>query len=129
MIAVLLFLAGVILYTLVEYATHRWILHGPLIAHHRMHHQHPELPETLSWQIVVVVILAVVALFGFALALGLLFGWVVSKTIHARLHEKSPAPSWVQRLKAHHEGHHKRASTNYGVTNTLWDRVFRTRSA
>lgn len=126
MTSVLLFLAGVVLYTFVEYAVHRWILHGPLIAHHRTHHQRPESGESLSWAIVLVVTLATVALFGFALALGLLLAWAASREVHERLHAE--APEWMLPLKAHHDGHHHQADTNYGVTNTLWDRVFNTRN-
>lgn len=116
-------LTGFLAYTLVEYATHRWVLHGPMIAHHSRHHKAPdeEMSTPTFWILIAFLLLWVI--FNLWFASGFVACWYLSSIVHHRLHSEVSAP-WLSKLVAHHRGHHAKATTNYGVTSTIWDRIF-----
>jgi sterol desaturase/sphingolipid hydroxylase (fatty acid hydroxylase superfamily) len=137
-------LAGMVLWTLMEYALHRVALHrmryfSPM---HDLHHAAPlDLIGTPSWISVSVlslgILLPVRFFFGFIVAdgltVGVMFGYwwygVVHHVIHHRAHTSAPTyfDGLFDKLRAWHMRHHyspKRG--NFGVTTPFWDYVFGT---
>jgi sterol desaturase/sphingolipid hydroxylase (fatty acid hydroxylase superfamily) len=138
--AMLSLLAGAFAFSLVEYAIHRWLFHSSssfMSALHHTHHASPQGPTSLPCISSAVVSLVLWRLAVDAVGPGIaafflcgFFGWYF---VYAALHhfEHHTAinhlPSrWLQRRWANHTLHHRRADTNFGVTTSLWDRVFRT---
>lgn len=109
MIHVSAFLGGLGTWTFLEYATHRWLLHGPLLRWHLPHHQQPRTGR-FDWKP--------------SLIAGLLAGFVVYSSVHHRLHQDRN----VAGLLSHHEAHHDRPDRNFGVTTRFWDRIFSTQN-
>lgn len=119
-----LFIAGVVAWTLAEYVVHRFVLHGLIPTQHALHHANPDAAVlNIFWQIWACFALIYLTAGGAFLAGGLVaYAWYlfVHHCTH-RGHDKSPLP-----LLEHHRRHHKFATRNYGVSTTLWDRVFST---
>ncbi|MEM8551996.1 MAG: sterol desaturase family protein [Pseudomonadota bacterium] len=145
-----LVVAGVFVWTFLEYCLHRWMLHWEperpvykairkCFPSHRSHHNEP-LDERknvqLQLKIIVKLILAWTAflwLIGFplygvlAVNAGILLGYQMYEYVHVACHHLPMRNKWAATLKRHHAIHHHRDETlNYGVTTTIWDSVFRT---
>ena len=133
-------LVGFIIWTLAEYVLHRSVLHtktyfAPM---HGEHHASPLSFIGTPFWVSVVVLLACVFLpvwrwTGFAVANGLTVGvmvgywWygIVHHFIHHHAGSKNSA--YFNELRAWHMRHHYSPRRgNFGVTTSLWDRVFRT---
>lgn len=133
-------MAGLVLWTLAEYALHRIALHrmpyfSPM---HGLHHASPlAFIGTPSWISVAVLSLVILvpawACLGFNVANGLTVGvmlgywWygVVHHVIHH--HTNTSSPSYFNELRAWHMRHHYSPKNgNFGVTTPLWDHVFGT---
>jgi sterol desaturase/sphingolipid hydroxylase (fatty acid hydroxylase superfamily) len=120
----ILFCCGVIAWTLVEYITHRFVLHAIAPVQHGIHHARPrEAIDKIFWQIwlsfgVIYCITEGVVLAGALVA----YAWYL--LVHYCAHH-NPAILPASLLK-HHLDHHRFANRNYGVTTKLWDRVFGT---
>lgn len=115
---------GAVAWTLAEYAVHRFLLHDLAPVQHRKHHAHPnEEIATIFWPIwlcfAVVYLLA-----GGAVLAGVLFayGWYLY-VHHCAHHARARV---FAALISHHDGHHRYATRNFGVSTTLWDRAFGT---
>lgn len=128
------FAAGYALWTLYEYALHRWVLHsrrGILSEVHRLHHRNqldyvavPPLGTMLSYAFFYLVFGAASS----ALMVGFSIGYIAYSTVHTMLHYSDIGPrSWLRPLLRHHEGHHRLGSYNMGISCTVWDYVFRTK--
>jgi sterol desaturase/sphingolipid hydroxylase (fatty acid hydroxylase superfamily) len=132
--------AGLLLWTLLEYVIHRVALHRmPIFSPmHSLHHGAPlAYIATPSW-VSVSVWLAVVMLplwwyAGFNVAdgvtVGLMVGYLwygyVHHVIHHHAHRRSSA--YFNTLRAWHMRHHHSPKRgNFGVTTHVWDRVFGT---
>ena len=116
--------AGIVAWTLAEYAFHRFVLHYLAPTQHRIHHAKPGEPVlTVFWQIWIC--FAVVYLIaGGAFLAGSLVAYAWYLFVHHCTHHSA---HWLPAfLISNHNGHHKFATRNYGVTTSLWDRVFRT---
>jgi len=140
-------LAGLVLWTLIEYAIHRGLFHlrprrriGLALAYliHGVHHAYPTDRGRLVMPPVVTVPLAVAfyALFvaaagqplGEALYAGFLAGYVGYDTLHYVVHIRPARARWLAVLQRNHMRHHfERHDRRFGVSTTLWDHVFRTR--
>ncbi|HPS65314.1 MAG TPA: sterol desaturase family protein [Ignavibacteria bacterium] len=142
---ILTFLAGVLLWTLLEYFMHRFAFHtypksetGKKIHFlvHGVHHDYPRdgtrlvMPLMVSIPLAVIFYLLFKEIFGSYYLIyfaGLVFGYVCYDSIHYATHHfpmKKGAGKW---LKEYHLKHHYvDANTAYGVSNPLWDYVFRT---
>ncbi|HZT80738.1 MAG TPA: sterol desaturase family protein, partial [Gemmataceae bacterium] len=140
----LLPLAGLMLWSLLEYVFHSVGFHWPtksprlqaLQASHAGHHEVPSDPARMVVRLVLTVPVAIV-LFGlFSLAFGarpaallmagLIVGYLAYEVVHYRIHV-GRGPRWLRPLVRHHLYHHyKDPSRCYGVTSPLWDWVFRT---
>lgn len=139
--ALALMASGFILWTLLEYLLHRFVLHGlwPFKAWHELHHRLPDepiriplafsVPLVLMMLIVPTLLLRNVAL-GAALAIGLLAGEIVQELVHERLHrrgehddEAGNARGWLAVRRREHGFHHAQdARRAFGTLSGFWDR-------
>lgn len=135
----LLYLAGLIAWTLFEYLLHRFVFHhAPVLASlHERHHESPqELIGTPAWVSVALGLVAVGgpcwATLGFDLATaataGMATGYLCYVLVHYAIHHWQPRPgSYLYRARRRHALHHHFADDgNFGVTTALWDHVFGT---
>jgi sterol desaturase/sphingolipid hydroxylase (fatty acid hydroxylase superfamily) len=115
---------GVIAWTLAEYFGHRFVLHRLAPTEHRLHHAHPGEPVlSISWQIWACFGLLYLIVDG-AFLTGLLVAYAWYLFVHHCTHHSADRlPAFLVR---YHNGHHKFATRNYGVTTSLWDHVFGT---
>jgi hypothetical protein len=147
------FTLGVLAWTALEYAVHRYILHGRFpdganpyrhFLHkyfdhlHWEHHQRPwdgnhingTIRDTLPF-------VGPVALLGLLLPVdtflaflaGLLQAYVVEEWVHHSVHFCQFRGRYFQYIKRHHLYHHspKGSEVAYGLTNGFWDVVYHTR--
>jgi len=137
---VLMFVAGWLLYTFIEYAVHRWGGHSPRWKKgwrdHLDHHANPRrFPGThirlgillVPLSILLFETMTVAAASGFIA--GAIFGWALFELTHRTLHgsEKGPRTAygrWIARNHLHH--HFVNARTNHGITSPLWDMLLGT---
>jgi 4-hydroxysphinganine ceramide fatty acyl 2-hydroxylase len=131
-------LLGLLLFSLIEYSFHRWLLHGPvrfLAEGHRAHHEKPQGYDSLPFFLPGLILLALTGLLvglmpasiAFLLMGTIAMGYAVYGLSHFVLHHhrfhKGLARSWA----AVHHVHHFRIDTNFGVTTPLWDMIMGTR--
>lgn len=129
-------LLGLAAWTLIEYAMHRFVLHGlpPFRGWHAQHHERPTAriasPTILSASLIFgLVFLPALALGDLwtacALTLGVLAGYLGYAITHHATHHWQVDNAWLKRRKRAHALHHHLAQPGgYGVTSTFWDRVF-----
>jgi len=152
---IVLFAAGIIIWTFLEYALHRFLFHlpapdnGPVwrkytqFIAHGLHHKVPFDPGRLVMPpvpclILVTIIWNVLRLvipldFAYGLLGGGLAGYMGYDMMHFYLHHGNPAPnSYLWKLRQHHNRHHfesykdEKDIKGYGITNFFWDDVFGT---
>ena len=134
---------GVMAWSLIEYLLHRFVLHGlaPFSHWHEQHHQRPRalicLPTACSASLLLALILGPSVQWlslasALALTWGVLVGYAAYTWVHHATHHAHLQSPWFRRLKIHHALHHAlyqkwgRAGGYFGVTSSLWDRIFRT---
>jgi hypothetical protein len=121
-----LFIGGVVVWTLLEYLVHRFVLHDFFPVRHGMHHANPDEPVlTVFWQIWACFAVVYFVADGAFLA-GALGAYAWYLFVHHSAHH-GPNNLLLSLLK-HHKTHHRLASRNFGVSTSLWDHVFRTMS-
>ncbi|HVK97855.1 MAG TPA: sterol desaturase family protein [Flavisolibacter sp.] len=141
----ILFLAGMFFWTLFEYIMHRWVFH--IIAEseraqkivyimHGNHHHYPRDRERLFMPPVPSLILATVIFGGMYLAIGqsafvffpgFILGYLMYGSMHYAIHAWNPPFKWMKPLwRNHHLHHYKDEGKGFGVSTTIWDRVFGT---
>ena len=131
--------AGMMSWSLVEYLLHRFVLHGlqPFKGWHAQHHQRPGAllgaPLVLSAGLFATLVWLPAWLLGgawqaSALTLGLSAGYLAYGLVHHFTHHGRFQSAWLLRKRRWHALHHARhlPPACYGVTSTLWDRVFGT---
>ncbi len=144
--AILLFLGGLLLWTLVEYAAHRWVFHyHPKTAwgkrlHFMLHGVHHDYPRD-SWRLVLPPAFSFPLAVGFyylfqwiggelwslPFFMGFLVGYLLYDMLHYATHHANWRWGWFRRLKAHHMEHHfSDPDKGYGVSTTLWDIIWGT---
>lgn len=129
--------AGLLAWTALEYALHRFVLHGvrPFSDWHGQHHLRPVAlicaPTVLTALLFVVgVFLPALALFDVWIAcawtLGLLSGYLAYAVTHHATHHWRADSAWLKRRKRWHalHHHHTEQPAFYGVTTALWDHLF-----
>jgi len=128
--------AGLVAWTAIEYAMHRFLFHGlqPFRRWHALHHERPSAliftPTILSATLIgVLVFLPAVVLrdvwFACALTLGVLIGYTAYGVAHHAAHHWHSDNPWLRRHKRRHALHHYIAQRGwYGVTSGFWDHVF-----
>ena len=129
---------GLVSWTAIEYALHRFVLHGmpPFRRWHAEHHQRPSAlictPTILSAALIATLVFLPALALGngwraTALTLGVLTGYLAySITHHATHHWRVVGPWLMGRKRWHALHHHRDEPCCYGVTSSLWDRVFGT---
>ena len=140
-----LVLLGLLIWTLFEYAMHRFIFHLKLgsrfgrwliFVTHGNHHADPGdkyrniMPPVVSlillgsiWALLVLVVGAP----GSLLFLGFAIGYVVYDSVHYACHQFPMRAPVLRHLHRHHTRHHySRQEGNFAITAIFWDRVFRT---
>lgn len=143
---VLLFLGGILAWTLTEYLLHRFVFHyqpssawGKRIHFlaHGVHHDYPNDSTRLVMPPSVSVPLAILFYGMFSLVLpsrylptfyaAFLLGYVGYDTIHYATHHASMKGRLGSWLKHHHLRHHYRDDARgFGVSTPIWDYVFGT---
>jgi sterol desaturase/sphingolipid hydroxylase (fatty acid hydroxylase superfamily) len=146
-LAGLLFLAGLTLWTLSEYWLHRTFFHwmpkfpGGDRLHflvHGVHHKWPKdkyrlvMPPAVSIALFFLFLGLWYLLFGprlvWPIHAGFVFGYMVYDMTHYYVHHFSPRSEYGRELKKHHMLHHfKDPTRRFGVSSTVWDRVFGTK--
>lgn len=138
----ILFLFGVLSWTLLEYLIHRFLGHkesrrGVIRNEHLRHHQEAHYFAPLSGKMVLatVVFLSSWLIFfllfgpigGWSFAAGLAIMYAIYEITHRRYHVKDPLIKYGLRMRKHHFYHHFRnPKVNHGVTTAIWDRFFGT---
>ena len=141
----LLFLAGMFFFTLVEYLMHRYLYHIPATTirrkkisytMHGVHHDYPKdksrlaMPPVLSLLIATILFVLYRAVLGdlvFGFLAGFLVGYAGYLAIHYSVHAFRVPNNFLKTLWYHHSIHHYRESDRaFGVSSPLWDHIFRT---
>ncbi len=134
---------GLASWTFIEYALHRFVLHGvkPFSTWHAEHHRRPTA-RIYSPTFVSVILIAVLIympawiVWGPWLACALTFGVVTGDfaygITHHAIHHWGAEHGWLRARKRWHGRHHACLPASvgrpgyYGVTSPFWDYVFRT---
>ena len=148
--AVLIFSGGLLFWTLFEYAIHRFAFHfipkrkatmKIVYIIHGNHHEYPRdkqrlfmppLPSIIIASIIFAAMYFTTSLFNrtgyvFAFFPGFIFGYLLYGTMHYAIHSWSPPFKWMKSLwRNHHLHHYKDEHRGFGVSTTLWDRIFGT---
>jgi sterol desaturase/sphingolipid hydroxylase (fatty acid hydroxylase superfamily) len=118
----ILFLCGVLAWTLLEYLLHRFVAHAfePC-----GHHEDPaDYSVGPSWLHVAAYLVGVVCVTPWAFSLGFVLSFTGYAWLHWQYHHGSVRLRYLRRLHAIHHYHDDHA--NYGVSSPLWDVVFNT---
>ena len=153
LIAIGFYLAGIPLWTFVEYLFHRFVLHGHFadgegwirkFAHRRLdplhweHHERPwdgmHINGELKDLLVLFFVFAPLSFIGPIWSLPVLYAGVVQsyvaeEWIHHSVHFYNFRSPYFRYIKAHHLFHHspKGEKMGYGLTNGFWDIICNTR--
>ena len=122
-----LFALGLLLWTLVEYLFHRFILHrrtNTYLVHDRAHHQKPtHRPTEIPFLLAGIKLLIVCGYWEWWAGIGFAAGVLAYVVIHYLSH-RSLVPN---ALLYHHQYHHLiSANKCFGVSSPLWDYIFGT---
>jgi sterol desaturase/sphingolipid hydroxylase (fatty acid hydroxylase superfamily) len=125
---------GLFLWTLLEYGIHRFAFHGFLP--HWQHHEDPKDPKYIVsplWlscgtSALLLPILRIPAgswaRSGIVLA-GIISGYLVYEAVHLMIHANEAGGPTLRKLRKRHYIHHFADDRfHYGVTTSIWDRVF-----
>lgn len=142
---VLSFLGGILLWTITEYTIHRWAFHytpkserGKKIHFlvHGIHHDYPRdatrlvMPLLISIPLASLFYIAFYSVFGIyhlTVFSGFVLGYVSYDSIHYATHHLPMKSRIGNFLRVYHLRHHYEDEfTAYGVSNPLWDYIFRT---
>ncbi len=147
-IAFLLVLAGILVWTFVEYLIHRFVFHyepktefGRRIhfIFHGIHHSYPQDPKRLVMAPSVSIPLAFFFYFSFRSIFpnsfempffaGFVAGYLLYDLTHYAVHHFPLRNKFLLKIKSHHMMHHyKNENSRFGVSSPLWDIIFRTRN-
>lgn len=136
--AVAVFLAGLFLFSFIEYFFHRWLFHlwvPVMIRGHKMHHDNPLGYDALPFFVASLVYLGVALVFGLFMPLGyasvlasaVALGYITYGLTHFSVHHFRFRSLLAKKLVAYHQIHHYHPEYNFGVTSPLWDIILGTR--
>ncbi|XP_050677769.1 uncharacterized protein LOC126974351 [Leptidea sinapis] len=137
---------GVMIWTLLEYSLHRWVFHynpgSSLIViqmHFLIHGMHHKVPfdglrqvfppiPALVLTCILSVPLWVIFKYPLIKITGGLIGYLTYDMIHYYVHHGSPEDgSYLYTMKRYHSNHHfVNHDKAFGISNKIWDHVFRT---
>jgi sterol desaturase/sphingolipid hydroxylase (fatty acid hydroxylase superfamily) len=140
----LLFVGGLLFWSLFEYVAHRKLFHlaaeSPrtqkfVYTLHGVHHEFPRDKERLFMPPVPSIIVASTLFTIYFLLMswnalaffpGFLFGYLMYGSMHFAIHAFAP-PRFLKALwRNHHLHHYKCPDKGFGVSSVLWDIIFRT---
>ena len=143
----LLFVAGILIWSLVEYSMHRWVFHyeprstwGKRLHFmlHGVHHDYPNdasrlvMPPSVSIPLALLFYGTFFLAFGrFTLAIyaGFLAGYLFYDSLHYATHHFAMKRGLLLWLKRYHMRHHYQdEESGFGVTSPLWDYAFGTKA-
>ena len=141
----LIFAFGVIFWTLFEYVMHRYIFHWVaeserakkiVYVMHGNHHHFPRdrerlfmppVPSLILSSIIFLMMYLFMGKFVFLFFPGFVLGYLMYGTMHYAIHAWNPPFKWMKPLwRNHHLHHYKNEERGFGVSTTIWDRVFGT---
>lgn len=147
------FLLGLFLWTLSEYALHRFLFHHKpttprqeriFFLFHGVHHAQPQVKTRLVMPLPVSIPMALIfyGLFYFVVGIllhspawvspltsGFLIGYVAYDLTHYATHHWAMRSGYAKYIKRHHMAHHyKDPETRFGVSSPIWDWAFGTGS-
>jgi sterol desaturase/sphingolipid hydroxylase (fatty acid hydroxylase superfamily) len=141
----LLFIAGLVFWTLFEYLVHRFVFHwvssNPVVEKmtylfHGNHHHFPRdrqrlfmppVPSLLIAGAVFTVMYLVIGKYAFVFFPGFILGHLLHASLHYAIHAWHPPFKWMKPLwRNHHLHHYTSVEKGFGITSTLWDHVFGT---
>ena len=141
----LTFLAGMFFWTFFEYLMHRYAFHWVaesaraqkfVYIMHGNHHHFPRdkerlfMPPVPSLIISSVIFLLMYLVMGgnaFMFWSGFMLGYLLYGSVHYAIHAWNPPFKWMKPLwRNHHLHHYKDDHKGFGVSCTIWDRVFGT---
>lgn len=142
----LLILSGVVAWTLMEYALHRFVFHFEgnsamvrrlVFIIHGNHHASPNdplrnlMPPIISLPVgalLWVLSVSVLGPVGTWCFFGFMAGYVAYDLVHYACHQWPMKGRLARVLKTHHmRHHHLKVEGNYAITGMLWDRLLATR--
>jgi Fatty acid hydroxylase superfamily len=125
---------GLVSWPFIEYALHRFILHGlkPFSTWHAAHHQRPHAlictPTVLSASLITLLVFVPAMLLtdiwlATALTFGLLTGYLAYAITHHAIHHWHGNSAWFKQRKHCHALHHnpRRPPAHFGVTSSVCD--------
>ncbi|MBX6379135.1 MAG: sterol desaturase family protein [Thermoflavifilum aggregans] len=140
-----IFLLAMFAWTLFEYLMHRFVFHfvsdNPRVQRfiyvlHGNHHEYPRDKQRLFMPPVPSLILAclifslqylILGKYAFAFFPGFLLGYLMYGSMHYAIHAWKPPFKFMKPLwRNHHLHHYKDEHKGFGVSTSLWDRVFGT---
>lgn len=140
----LYFVAGLIFWTLAEYALHRWVFHyhptskfGQRVhfIFHGIHHDYPKDRLRLVMPLSASIPMAAIIYFIFSLALpefilaaffaGFMLGYLIYDECHYAMHHANFKSGLFKKIKDHHMLHHYAdPERGFGVSSAIWDIIF-----
>jgi sterol desaturase/sphingolipid hydroxylase (fatty acid hydroxylase superfamily) len=140
-----LFISGLLIFSLVEYLVHRYVFHMDTDTElkekiqynfHGVHHEYPKDKGRLAMPPIVSVILAISLLYVFHLVIGeytfaflpgFVMGYASYLFVHFAVHAYQPPKNFFKVLWVNHGIHHyKDHNKAFGVSTPLWDYIFGT---
>jgi dihydroceramide fatty acyl 2-hydroxylase len=128
-----MFVLGLFAWSFLEYAIHGFLSHvfnTFATPFHAGHHRNPSMVFAAGvWMPTALVSAIIFAVFGMTPAttvwLGIVAGFLSYELIHYRFHFARPSCALEDRMRTRHLAHHMRSPKQiFGVTSSLWDRVF-----
>jgi sterol desaturase/sphingolipid hydroxylase (fatty acid hydroxylase superfamily) len=136
---------GIFSWTIFEYIAHRWLFHmtpeterGKKIAYilHGNHHHFPRdkqrlfmppVPSLILSSLIFSVQYLIMGKVAFMFFPGFILGYLMYGSMHYAIHAWNPPFKFMKPLwRNHHLHHYKDEQRGFGVSTTLWDRVFGT---
>jgi sterol desaturase/sphingolipid hydroxylase (fatty acid hydroxylase superfamily) len=141
----LVFIAGMMFWSLFEYLMHRFVFH--MVAEserarkfiyvlHGNHHEFPRdkerlfmppVPSLIITSTIFFIMYVLMRNYAFLFFPGFMLGYLLYGTMHYAIHAWNPPFKWMKPLwRNHHLHHYKNEEQGFGVSSTLWDHVFGT---
>lgn len=143
----LIYVGAIFFWTFFEYFAHRYLFHideyfpdsefASKLAYtlHGVHHEYPRdkerlimppVPGLMILGILYLVFLLILGNYVYVFLPGFVTGYLLYTRIHFKIHSP-PIPSYLKANYKHHSLHHyKYPEKAFGISTTLWDRVFGT---
>jgi sterol desaturase/sphingolipid hydroxylase (fatty acid hydroxylase superfamily) len=139
------FIGGMLFWTLFEYVMHRFAFHWMAESErakkivyimHGNHHHFPRdkerlfmppVPSLILASIIFLIMFATMDENVFMFYPGFILGYLIYGSMHYAIHAWNPPFKWMKPLwRNHHLHHYKDERQGFGVSTTIWDRVFGT---